>query len=212
MTRFGLIRHGQTDANRAGRFQGATDNPLNATGIQQAHAALDSSPIAVAWHGIYSSDLQRAVRTAQIIAEDHSVPYLGADPRLREINWGAAEDIDTAIAEQRWPQRSFPGRENASDVVARAWRALDEFAERHPEDNILLAVHGTLIRFLLSSLTGSNYASIPNGSYSEILVEPARARATWIAGQEMAEPWFPRPAHGTYTIDEGFLIPLRASS
>ncbi|WP_454301560.1 histidine phosphatase family protein [Salana multivorans] len=83
-----LLRHGQTDYNRAGRLQGQVDIPLNEAGLEQARAAASVvagfSPALVV-----SSDLGRAIETARIVADalvdDVSVV---PDPRLRERAFG----------------------------------------------------------------------------------------------------------------------------
>ena len=73
-----LARHGETDWNREGRWQGWADPPLNETGRAQARALaeqLRDTP----FDAVYSSDLRRAHETAEIVAEPHSVPVV-ADP------------------------------------------------------------------------------------------------------------------------------------
>ncbi|MHB0939990.1 MAG: histidine phosphatase family protein, partial [Armatimonadota bacterium] len=80
-----LIRHGQTDWNLAQRFQGQSDIPLNEIGRRQANALADrlsSQPFEVA----YSSDLQRALETAKVIAGDRL--EIKTDLRLREMDFG----------------------------------------------------------------------------------------------------------------------------
>jgi len=155
MTLFGLVRHGQTEYNRQGLFQGSSDVPLNDTGRDQAHVALDTVP-PVDWDLAMSSSLSRAEETARIIAEDHDIPFAGTEPRLVEIDWGAAEGNPVAEMEERYPGRTFPGRETTQSVVDRAAAALEDLAEQHPGKNVLVVAHGTLIRLLLSGVTGEH--------------------------------------------------------
>lgn len=67
------LRHGATDWNRQGLFQGRTDNPLNADGLAQAHEAADMLR-GIGIGRIVASPLVRAARTAEIIADAISVP------------------------------------------------------------------------------------------------------------------------------------------
>lgn len=107
MTLIGLVRHGQTDWNLNNIFQGASDVPLNATGIEQAHHALDFSP-ALPWDFVMSSPLIRARRTAEIIAADHNLRFTGVHEGFREVDFGWAEGKPTADAYEAYPQRDFP--------------------------------------------------------------------------------------------------------
>ena len=187
-TRFGLVRHGQTDANLRNQFQGVTDNPLNATGIQQAHHALDAAPADIRWDVVISSDMQRAERTGRIIAEDHGIPFGGTDARLREIDWGIAEGVEVDHAVRRWPDRNFPGREDGQAVADRAAAALRTIAAQRPGENVLIAAHGTLIRLLITGILGEAIPSIPNGSYSEVVVDGSVWTVTAIAGETWSGP------------------------
>ena len=86
-----LFRHGETDWNRAGRLQGHTDTPLNATGLAQAEALTER----LRPHGldaVVSSDLARAWTTGQIVAEGLGIPLI-REPGLREAQIGEAEPL-----------------------------------------------------------------------------------------------------------------------
>jgi len=86
---FYFMRHGQTDANLAGVFQGNVDIPLNDTGIRQAQSARDklaAVPIAT----IISSPMQRARHTAEIVNERHSIEIV-EDAGLKEADFGPYE-------------------------------------------------------------------------------------------------------------------------
>ena len=109
-TRITAVRHGETAWNRDTRIQGSLDIALNATGQWQArqlaHALADEPPCA-----IYSSDLQRALATAQAVAERTAAP-LHLAPGLRERRFGIFEgrtfaDIEAELPEhaRRWRQR-----------------------------------------------------------------------------------------------------------
>lgn len=208
MTLFGLVRHGQTEYNRQGLFQGSSDVPLNDTGRDQAHVALDTVP-PVDWDLAMSSSLSRAEETARIIAEDHDIPFAGTEPRLVEIDWGSAEGNPVAEMEERYPGRTFPGRETTQSVVDRAAEALEDLAEQHPGKNVLIVAHGTLIRLLLSGVTGEHLPSIPNGTLSLIEVEGETWRVRMVAGDEVEFPavTVPRDRSPRFTLEDLHLRP-----
>lgn len=184
MTLFGLVRHGQTDYNLRNLFQGSSDIPLNETGIAQAHAAFDQLP-AVEWDVVITSPLQRAEQTGRIIGEDHSIPFGGTEPRLVEIDWGAAEGQPVEEMERTYPDRSFPGREDHQAVADRGFDALEALEERYPGQKVLVVAHGTLIRFLLSGVIERPLPSIPNATLSLVELEDTTWRVRMIAGQEI---------------------------
>ncbi|MCL6423887.1 histidine phosphatase family protein [Brachybacterium sp. JHP9] len=170
MTLFGLVRHGQTDYNARNLFQGSSDIPLNATGIEQAHRALDHVPD-LDWDLVVSSPLQRAEQTARIIGEDHGIPFGGTFADLSEIDWGEAEGRDVAEMEALYPDRSFPGREDHQHVADRGYDALERLADLYPGKRILVVAHGTIIRFLLSGIAEQALDSIPNATLSIVTLE-----------------------------------------
>ncbi len=102
-----LVRHGETEWNRIGRYQGWSDSPLTALGVAQARAIgrrLAASPEA-ATAEIVASPLGRACRTAEIIAEclGRAVPPR-LDQRLREISLGSWDGLDRTEIRARAPE------------------------------------------------------------------------------------------------------------
>lgn len=208
MTLFGLVRHGQTEYNRQHLFQGSSDIPLNDTGREQAHRALDTAT-PVAWDAVITSPLKRAEETGQIIAADHGLPFEGADPRLVEIDWGQAEGNSVPEMEERYPRRSFPGREELHSVVDRACAALDELSDARPEQSVLLVAHGTLIRLLLSGVVGEHLPSLPNGALSLLEVDGDTWTVRMIGGRELEAVSAPLPRHRSprFSLDDDHLAP-----
>ena len=104
MTEIIIIRHGETEWNQTGRFQGHSDVPLSETGRAQAEAlgrnlALDHVDV------IYASDLTRALETAAPLAARFGLTVT-PDPLLRELNFGAWEgqsfnDVNAENPEQK---------------------------------------------------------------------------------------------------------------
>ena len=152
------IRHGQTDWNLEGRYQGQTDIPLNATGVKQAQhlaANLDGKSFAA----IFTSDLTRAYQTAQIIAERVRCPII-VDTRLREIHQGEWEGMHFSEAVARFPRHFAqrdeeplnarpPGGESVWEVAQRMMAVANEIAQRFPGQRVLLVSHGLAIATLI---------------------------------------------------------------
>ena len=157
-------RHGRTDWNAAGRFQGQTDIPLNDDGVRQAaHAARLLA--AMGPTAIVTSDLERTRATAEALATE---PGLGVavDPGLRETNAGRWQgktfaEIRLTEAEQlaRWEEGDVTvaagGAETRLDVAARARKAVDGALGSVGETGTLVVVsHGGAIRVALAELLG----------------------------------------------------------
>lgn len=104
MTDLWLLRHGQTDWNLTGRWQGQTSEApgLNDMGRAQTLAACDQWTD-VSFSAIYSSDLLRARQTAELIAESLGLTVT-LEPRLREMNLGAWEGMFSDEIEAQYPQ------------------------------------------------------------------------------------------------------------
>jgi len=162
-----LIRHGETDWNAAGRWQGHQDIPLNENGRQQAAALgkrLSSWPI----KAIYSSDLQRARETAEIIGRHHEItPIL--DVNLRERHGGFFQglndkEIKTNYAGQ-WRRlvqgHELEGVEGNTAVQERVWQAFETIAAAHPGEMTALVSHGGTLGLLIARALGFTLAQRP---------------------------------------------------
>ena len=163
-----LLRHGVTEWNDGGRFQGHADIPLNDNGREQAAAAgrlLAGGGVTKA----FSSDLSRAAETARIVTTGWGVD-VHADPRLREVDVGSwaglsmdeigstEPDFWSALREGRDFRRS-PTGESATDAGKRVALALLDHAEAASEDDVLLVVgHGLSLRVGALLLMGLEYS------------------------------------------------------
>ena len=101
MIKLYLVRHGETDGNVQQWYQGSTDVPLNARGIAQAKC-LSQFLKQVHFDGIYSSTLQRARLTAELVAKPHGLQVHAYD-ELREINFGVWEGHTYKEITEQWP-------------------------------------------------------------------------------------------------------------
>ena len=125
-TRVLLVRHGQSEWNADGRWQGQADPPLTDLGRLQAREAARALG---AVDAVWASDLQRAVETATIIADDLGVGPVVLDPDLRERDAGEFSGLTRPEIADRFPGylddgRRPPGWEPDEALLARALRAL----------------------------------------------------------------------------------------
>jgi len=154
-----VVRHGQTDWNREGRIQGGTDNPLNATGREQA-ATMGRTLGEVKVDAVYVSSHQRARQTADVF--EGRAPIRQMD-ELRERFFGkfeGANDKDAAIVAD-WNKRRFTwddameGGETLESQSRRAETALKAIRERHKDGGTVVIVgHGGINPLLVSHLIG----------------------------------------------------------
>lgn len=166
MTTLYLVRHGETDWNRAHRIQGSTDISLNETGRAQATA----TGLLLArrqWDAVVASPLSRAYETAAIIAREVGLGDPEIEAAIVERNYGDAEGMTGAEIDSQYPHGTeVPGRETRDEVVARAMPALIAIAERHPDQAVIVVSHGGVIRSVLNAVEPGSAASemIRNGS------------------------------------------------
>ncbi|HEX2046644.1 MAG TPA: histidine phosphatase family protein [Acidimicrobiales bacterium] len=178
-----VIRHGQSEWNADGRWQGQADPPLSKLGEEQARdAAARLRHVRFSW--VAASDLRRARRTAEILAGALDL-RLEVDPGLREIDVGDWTGLTRAEIEAQWPgelaawsegrSESPLGGETRTHLVERARASLARLAAAaSPGDRVLVVTHGALIRNLdralglrpssMANLGGRWYEADGNGS------------------------------------------------
>lgn len=157
-----VIRHGETDWNRQGRYQGHLDSALNAEGLAQAEA-LGERLAAERFDLLLSSDLGRALQTARAIAM-RSGHEIMVEPRLRERRMGIFQGLTPAEAEARYPQdyarfRShdpdyvIPQGESLRQLFRRSVACFSELATCHAGCTLAAVTHGGVLAMLYRHAT-----------------------------------------------------------
>ncbi|MFA9216093.1 MAG: histidine phosphatase family protein [Sphingomonadaceae bacterium] len=167
-----LIRHGETAWNAVRRLQGHIDIELNPEGLRQAHAlaeALATTPL----HAVISSDLQRAMQTAQAVAARQDLP-VATDALLRERCYGVFEGMLYADISAQYPAEYAAWQARAVDAVMpsgarvaesfrqfyqRAVDALLRWAARYPGQTIAVVAHGGVLECAFRHATGRSLDS-----------------------------------------------------
>ncbi|NDJ78728.1 MAG: histidine phosphatase family protein [Chloroflexi bacterium] len=192
-TRVLLIRHGETDWNAAGRWQGHAPVPLNATGAEQArklaaYLADQRTRNGTRFDTLYSSDLTRSMQTATAVAQALGLE-VRPDVRLREVDLGEWQGLNRAETQAWDPERyaAFvadwytvppPGGESRNQLMARARAAFDDITAGHVGGSIALVSHGGTIGMLIESLFGHiDRPTLSNTSLT--LVEQPAPGAAW---------------------------------
>jgi len=162
-TRICLVRHGETDWNVERRLQGHQDIPLNANGLAQAQA-LAEALADTRFDAIYSSDLSRALETAEQVADRLGLAVVQL-PAVRERNFGIFQGLTRQEAELRFPEMQArvtrrepdfvpPEGESLRQCFERIATLLDDLADRHIGQTILLVAHGGVLDAARRFVTG----------------------------------------------------------
>ncbi|HEX5658872.1 MAG TPA: histidine phosphatase family protein [Polyangiales bacterium] len=182
-----LVRHGRTDWNDAGRWQGSNDIPLNDTG--RAQAAVLAESLVGRVDALFASDLVRASETARIVSERLSVPILALDADLRERGYGVFEGLTGAECETRYPDAWAarqgdrntvpPGGEPHAHVVARMESAMQRIVHtmRERGGRALVVGHGSSLRMFLERITSRSQPGLANLELREVAHDGERFRA-----------------------------------
>ena len=165
MTTILLARHGETDWNREGRFQGHADPPLNRTGRAQA-VDLSAALMAEQLSAVYSSPLRRALETAEVLAASHGLEPVPVDD-LREVDVGSWSGLTRPEVEERFPAQfarwldygqGWEDGETYEEMGRRAVDALLLLAAAHDGERVLAVTHGGPIRAAFAFADGTTHA------------------------------------------------------
>lgn len=188
MTTILLARHGESDWNHSKRWQGHADRPLTERGRAQAHE-LAARLAETELDAIYSSDLQRARETAEVVGKARQVEVRTL-VSLREVDVGSWSGLTRAEAEQRFPdayRRWIAGGEGWADgetyeqLSARVVSAIRQISAEQPQRRVLVVAHGGSIRAVHAAALGIDvhtYRRIhrvePNATLSAVCIEEGR--------------------------------------
>lgn len=189
VSRLLLWRHGRTEWNAAGRFQGQLDPPLDEVGRRQARVAAPrlAAPLPEGTV-VVSSDLVRAAETAVALTDVLGVP-LRLDPRLREVGMGSWEGLTRQEVAERHPDQyadwlagrpiSGRGGEDSADVPVRALAAVAELPEAPAA---VVVTHGGTSARVIEALLGLGpehrrvFGPLANCAWSELAEQGGRWR------------------------------------
>ncbi|TAN45185.1 MAG: histidine phosphatase family protein [Nitrospirae bacterium] len=185
-----LIRHGETEGADVKRYKGSIDVPLSDNGIIQIQKTADfvfrylklseaakkksylndihnphvNSSEEPALSSVYCSDLGRAIKSAEIVAEPYGLSPV-ANPAFRERNFGVWEGMSFPEIKEKYPSEfeawasdpvtfSPVGGESTADMNDRVMPALDMILEKHQGESIALVAHGGVNRIILCNIMG----------------------------------------------------------
>ncbi|MEP6910228.1 MAG: histidine phosphatase family protein [Actinomycetota bacterium] len=158
--------HSTTTHNEAGIATGWLEGELSDVGHQQAHA-LGERRRNDGLAAVFTSDLARAVQTAEIAFRDSEIPVM-SDPRLRECNYGELNGRPAADVHAERPHRidePYPGGESYSDVVGRVESFLGDLTPRFEGGRVLLISHAAPRWALEHLLLGSPLEDLVGASF-----------------------------------------------
>jgi broad specificity phosphatase PhoE len=173
-----IARHGETDWNREGRFQGHADPPLNALGrLQAEELATLLARIEIA--ALYTSDLRRAAQTAEIVGARLGL-VASPDRELREIDVGSWSGLTGDEIAARFPEAharwlngepDAHGGETRAAFSTRVVGAIVRVAQAHPGQRIAVVAHGGVIRTVQRHVAGMPEPVLRNGGIWELVCE-----------------------------------------
>ena len=162
--KFFLVRHGETEWNKLGRFQGHQDISLNARGFSQAK---ETAQAAAEWGhcAIYASPLVRTMQVAEELARVTPMP-VSKEPGLKELSLGDLEGVTGQEMREVWPlvfaqwrsnpeSMSMPNGESLVQLRERTWQVILEIEHRHSsEETVVIISHNFAIRSIVGELLG----------------------------------------------------------
>ena len=195
-----LVRHGETEWNTQDILQGHLDSALTERGLRQARELVDRFRD-VQFAAIFSSDVTRAQRTAEIIALERKMA-VGTSKLLRERNWGHYDGVaaqryreeckelieryNQLSKEQRWSFKFFEDIESFEEIFGRFITFLREAAAAHAGQNVLCVTHLDVLGALLLKL-GYMPTSITNMAWVKLLSDGSLMQIEETGGIEFAK-------------------------
>ena len=172
MTEILITRHGETDWNVQKIFRGRADIDLNSAGRKQAEALalfLKGTKL----DAIYTSPLERALRTAQIVAGQQHRLRMETDIDLVDFDYGEWQGVSEEDVKEKYPELygrwlkephkvKIPGGESLNDVKKRVLRALDTIVAEHETGTVMIVSHRILMKTLILSLLGLDLSRLAN--------------------------------------------------
>ena len=163
MTRLLVVRHGQSEWNATGRWQGRADPPLTDEGRRQSKVAGGALGT---FDAVVASPLLRAAETATIIAELLGIGPVLTDPDLVERDAGEWQGLTRSQIQEGWPGflddgRRPPGYEPGDSMLTRTLSVLERISERMGDGDVLVVSHGGIV-YALEEACGEPWRRLPN--------------------------------------------------
>lgn len=170
LTTIYLVRHGETEWNLKRLIQGHSDSPLTKAGIEQAKKVAKNLK-KIKFDLVFSSDLLRAKKTAEIIAAKHDLEVETSN-LLRERAFGSYEGkphnalaafdklFESLKEEEKFKYKSSPEIESDEEITTRLINFLRKALISHPEKTILVVTHGGIMRAFLIRLGFGTYKAL----------------------------------------------------
>ena len=163
MTRLLVVRHGQSEWNATGRWQGRADPPLTDEGRRQSKVAGGALGT---FDAVVASPLLRAAETATIIAERLGIGPVLTDPDLVERDAGEWQGLTRSQIQEGWPGflddgRRPPGYEPGDAMLTRTLSVLERISERMGDGDVLVVSHGGVV-YALEEACGEPWRRLPN--------------------------------------------------
>ena len=185
-----VVRHGETAWNLLGKQQGQLDAELSETGVEQAERMAEALAQERFDH-LYTSDLGRAARTAEIIARRLGLAVV-TDARLRERHLGAMQGSTIEQFKEKHPQEyvrfrsgdvdyCLPGGESIRQRCERSVACIEELAGRHAGERLVIVTHGGILDCFFRRAAGLDMAaprrfSLLNASINRFCIVDRRWR------------------------------------
>jgi len=160
-----VVRHYKTTSNESDQILGWGDAPP-AEGWQDDLNKVDEILLGshITIHHIYTSTLPRAINTGKFYADSYGIKGILSSPALREVNYGKLYNKDKKWVDKNIPEHKkdpdfvYPDGESFTQMQERSVAYMEQLAEKHPDETLLIVVHAGVIRGLISHCLELDYA------------------------------------------------------